>query len=147
MNTYQIEKILKTNMLTRKYFLGVFSRDELPFIYKYPCCFILNTDPSNKPGEHWLAIYYDENQNAEFFDPAGYDPSRYRLLTYLDKTSKSWKFNNQRLQGFFSELCGQYCILYLITRCGNYSLKTFINMFTTDYDKNDDIIRKKFKNI
>jgi len=74
----------------------VYSRDQLPIIKDYPSCFILNTDT-------WLAIYYDDKENAEFFDPAGYHPNMYRLEEYLESTSKSWIYNDNRIQGFFSK--------------------------------------------
>jgi len=32
--------------------------DQLPpFIHIVPAAIIMNTDPSNKPGEHWVAVY------------------------------------------------------------------------------------------
>ena len=60
MNTFELQKILFSDSITRNYFIGVYSRDQLPIIKDYPSCFILNTDTSDKPGEHWLAIYYDD---------------------------------------------------------------------------------------
>ena len=39
--------------------LGVFDRDELPDLTRVirPWCLILNTDPKDRPGTHWLALY------------------------------------------------------------------------------------------
>lgn len=145
MNTLQLEKILNTDEITRNYFIGVYSRDQLPILRDYPCCFILNTDPSTQPGEHWLALYYNEDIEAEFFDPAGYHPSMYGLEDYLKSTAKSWIYNKKRIQGYFSELCGQYCLFYLYCRCRNYSLLEFTNQFSFDANKNDDIINEKLK--
>ena len=39
--------------------LGVFARDELPDLTREirPWCLILNIDPKDQPGTHWLALY------------------------------------------------------------------------------------------
>jgi hypothetical protein len=147
MNTFQIEAILYGDPVTKNYFKGCYARDELPIVHQYPFCFILNTDPSDKPGEHWLAIYYNEQKQAEFFDPAGFHPVAYRLNRYLDTTSTSWKYNKKRIQGLFSHFCGHYCLLYLYARCRSYSLEEFQCFFSNDYDKNDEILIEKFKDL
>jgi hypothetical protein len=51
-----VEIILKKDKITRDIFLDAFARDELPKAPPYPSCFIINTDPRSRPGEHWLAI-------------------------------------------------------------------------------------------
>jgi hypothetical protein len=35
---------------------------------------IVNTDPHNKPGSHWVAIYGDGDGHTEFFDSYGKPP-------------------------------------------------------------------------
>ena len=91
MNSIEIFNYLINDAITKKYFIGVFSRDELPnSITKRPCCFIINTQNRNQPGKHWLAFYYDASKNATFFDSFGLHPSHYQLKDYLDKTSNSW---------------------------------------------------------
>ena len=62
-----INNILKNDVKTGPIFLGVFARDKLPSLKKN-CCLVLNTHTHEKPGEHWLAIYVDENGFGEFFD-------------------------------------------------------------------------------
>jgi hypothetical protein len=32
---------------------------------------VCNTDPSTKPGRHWIAIYVDEDGGREYFDSFG----------------------------------------------------------------------------
>ena len=39
-----------------KYFDGIYSSDTLNEIKEKPDLIICNTDPSNKPGEHWVAL-------------------------------------------------------------------------------------------
>ena len=37
---------------------GVFPSEKLPVINTYPATLIANTDPHNKPGTHWAAMYF-----------------------------------------------------------------------------------------
>ena len=48
---------------------GVFSSDRLP---TKPRLLVCNTDPSDESGEHWIAIYVDDDGHyAEYFDSLG----------------------------------------------------------------------------
>lgn len=68
MNTEELLTVLSCDGLTKDLFLGVFPRDALPPkpVKKKTFCFIINTDPSNKPGLHWLAIFVNGGK-GEFF--------------------------------------------------------------------------------
>ena len=49
---------LEEDPITKKTFCGVFPCDKLPqTIDKYPCGLVANTDPSSKPGTHWISIW------------------------------------------------------------------------------------------
>ena len=54
MNTKQLWNALCLNQITNNYFDGIFSSDTLKEISEKPILIICNTDPSNKPGEHWV---------------------------------------------------------------------------------------------
>ena len=69
----------------RQYFIGVFPIDLLPSIDSFPCSFIFNTHTSNKPGEHWIGVFYDKKQNCSFFDSFGFSPKDYGVESYLKK--------------------------------------------------------------
>ena len=57
MNTAQIAHALEHDPVARKKFCGVFPSDKLPqTIDKYPCGIVANTDPSTKPGKHWIPM-------------------------------------------------------------------------------------------
>jgi hypothetical protein len=140
MDSRQINKILNTDQVARKSFLGVFARDKLPNEIKWPSTLIINTDKSNQPGEHWLAIYYDENGTCEFFDSYGFHPDFYNLTDYIKSTSKNFIFNSKTIQGIFSKYCGQYCVLFLLIRSRNFSMKYFLNFFNNNTINNDKLI-------
>ena len=142
MNSIQIEKILKLNQQTKKIFIGVFARDELPKIDKYPCCFILNTAKRNHAGKHWLAFYYDSNKICNFFDSFGNSPEFFNLQNYVDSKSIKLITNKKPIQSWRSENCGYYCILFLILRSSGHSMIQFSNLFHDLEEKNDEMIEK-----
>ena len=75
MNTEQIRLIIERDHTTTKKFEGVFAEDLLPRSMNiYPCGYIVNTDPSSKPGKHWVAFYFTRPEQGEFFDSYGHPP-------------------------------------------------------------------------
>ena len=125
LNSIQLNKILQRDKITKKIFLGVFSRDYLPKKLKYPCCFIVNTHPSNKPGEHWLAFFYSKSGYCYFFDSYGLSPNYYGLQSYIEKTSKGYSFNSKRLQSFTSNTCGFYAFIFILLKARNLDIHGF----------------------
>ena len=78
MNSQQLDTILRYNQYSKKYFKGVYAANQLPFILdSYPAAFVVNTDPSDLPGTHWVAFYFDMNGKGEFFDSYGKAPGQY----------------------------------------------------------------------
>jgi hypothetical protein len=71
-NTGDIEVLLNADSTCRRVFQGVFSSDMLPPNHRLLVC---NTDPSTRPGQHWIAIYVDENRCGEYFDSFGQSPN------------------------------------------------------------------------
>ena len=68
MNTLQILNILKNDPFTKSVFTDVLPSDLLPNqIQKKPRRFILNVDPNNGPGTHWIAIYFTADGKGELF--------------------------------------------------------------------------------
>lgn len=112
MDGQQLEYCLKTDRYTEHIFRGIFAADILPKRIKdLPCGFIANTDPSHKPGEHWVAFYIDANGNAEYFDSYGVQPKLKHFKNFLEQNSISdYHWNSCPLQGPFSSVCGQYCL-------------------------------------
>lgn len=139
---------MKQDEECKKFFFSVFPRDRLPNIYKLPTCFILNTHNHNQPGEHWLAMFFDNYNHAEFFDPYGLHPRVYGLEEYLNKQSIFWTYNDKRLQSYYSTMCGQICLFYLFFKCRNFSLKSIQQLLKddNDYETNEFIIEYFIKN-
>ena len=75
MNTFQLPQVLTKYPFTKRSFAGVYryACDQLSSIEirKYPKSFVVNTDPMELPGTHWIAIYFNEQMKGEFFDSYG----------------------------------------------------------------------------
>jgi len=136
MNTLELEFCLNQYDFLEKYSIGVFSSDRLPEIKKFPQCFIANTDPSNKPGQHWISVYFDEEGIPYFFDSYGMKPSG-KFESYLKNFNKNIVINQERLQGPLSSTCGHYSLFYLFYFCINNNDKGYFKVFDENYHEND----------
>ena len=99
-----------------------------------------NTDPSSKPGTHWVvAFYFPSKERGEFFDSYGHPPNYYNdsFKNFLDTHSHEWSFNNRKLQSGWSDVCGQYCIFYLSHRARGQSMKKIVQLFGNNTEQND----------
>ena len=89
MNSRQLRWILSGDKLTKQFFRGVYAIDEIKSIktVSYPSSFVINLDPSYKPGSHWVAVYFDKNGVGEYFDSfAGYPP--HEIVHFLRSHAK-----------------------------------------------------------
>ena len=109
---------LVSRLLNGVRWLGVFARDELPELSREirPWCLILNTDPKDQPGTHWLALYAPITGGIKLIDSFGLSPRIYSL-DCLDPLHLSFS-----LQSPSSSVCGHYCIVYIYLRSRNNSL-------------------------
>lgn len=88
-------------------------------------CFILNTDPANAPGQHWLAFFYNSRTHKlEYFDSFGLPLSMYthvntslsacRLIDILVRVNSS-----HMLQSLASTVCGHYAVAFIHWRAAH----------------------------
>jgi hypothetical protein len=132
-------------------YLDVYSADQVPTLERLcafsgtrkrkgtgaTCCyrarsFIANTEPSARPGYHWVAFIVFANRPSiiYFFDSFGMPLSYYQDLYrtcmdrgYYSDTVIVTPVNSRALQGAKSTVCGHYCILFLYL-CARMSLET-----------------------
>ena len=106
--------------------LGVFARDGLLDVTREirPWCLILNTDPKNQAGTHWLALYAPLFGGIELFDSFGFSPNMYSL-DVLKPLHSSFSF-----QSSSNSVCGHYCIVYIYLCSHNYSLSDIVDFIT-----------------
>lgn len=145
MDTIQINKNMSENKQTKKYYKGCFPADRIPNKVKRPALIVVNTANHNHPGEHWCAFYLPKKGKPEFFDSIGRKPNNEHFLKFLAKQGNSYIFNSQRLQGSFTSVCGQYCLVYLLCRSKRISKKAFLKLFGNNLSANDQKIEKLYK--
>jgi hypothetical protein len=86
MDTKTIDKRLSNE----KYYFGTFARDRIPKAkLKSHGALIVNTDPSIKEGEHWVAMMINEDGTGEYFDSYGLPPLQQDFITFMNKNSSS----------------------------------------------------------
>ncbi len=130
MSTAQVTETLCRGLHDRVRLLGVFPSDREPSptsTDKYPCCYVLNTDPSNMPGEHWLAFYCaSPASRTEYFDSLGFSRKDYGLADgdYV-------QVNKKMLQAVNSNMCGEYCVYYLERRSFHQSPELILHNLTS----------------
>jgi hypothetical protein len=96
-----------------KHFLNVYPLDELPPHLNNGESFIVNTHTHTLPGKHWIAVYATTFGETRVYDPLGvHYPSH--LVNYLQARGKHVLYNREMHQHPSSNLCGIYCILFLI---------------------------------
>ena len=149
MDTHQIDSILKKDRFTKHYFRGVFARDQLPEHYvPRPSALVVNTDPSTRPGQHWVAIYISQDGSGEYFDSYGQPAKLPEIKTFLRKNVGRTCHNRRPLQGPWSAVCGQTCIFFLLQRCPGLPKTKIANLFSSDKRDNDvlvnDFIKRHF---
>ena len=144
MNTKQVWKALTLNSQTNAYFDGVYSSDTLKDIKEKPELIICNTDPSDKPGEHWLLFFF-EGDEADFYDSLGKDLTFYgkEFVNFVNKYAKSVKQCKRRTQPLHSSLCGHYCLYYAYLRCKGKDMDYIVNSMISASDS--DVVSFVYK--
>ena len=98
MNTLQIERLLKKDLKSKTIFKKVCALDQLEKP-TFPSAYVINSDPSSEPGEHWIAVYFDKRGQGEYFDSYGLSTSFVGLESYMNSYSLSgWIYNYKTLQ-------------------------------------------------
>ena len=134
MKTSQLKKALTRHHQTQSVFGGVYARDKVPTAPKgKTVAYVVNTDKSNQPGQHWVVFYYTPHQ-VKYFDPYGRPPQGFQRL--LGSRTRKQYFK-RRLQGL-GRMCGHYCLYFILTQCSHLTLCPF----GRDYNANDRYVKR-----
>jgi hypothetical protein len=121
MDTRQIERILRSCALTRRYFEGVFAADRLRLPTHYPASIVANLDESKESGSHWVGIFAKSPSEVLYFDSYGMPPDG-KILHFLRNFARI-RPNNFPVQSVISNVCAAYCVyfIYMCSRGENYA--------------------------
>ena len=99
---------------------------------------IYNTDPSYKPGQHWIASFVDfQKEEIFFYDSVGNRPP-YNIVTLFEKTNKKLFNGNKKIyyndirHQFKNSECGVYCLHFITKMLEGVPFKDFCNMRNLD---------------
>ena len=138
MNSSQIDRALKDKC--RGQFLGVYSVNNLPKTLptRRPLMLVCNTHPDYRPGEHWIAMYIDDD-DGYYFDSFGQKPKR-EFELFMNKHCTFWNCSDRQLQSLVSYFCGQYCVFYCMYRSIGLDSNAIYGLFTNDTGLNDWLV-------
>lgn len=142
MNTIEIQNYLRQIDSSIEY--NVYAANRLPIYVVIPAYIISNLDSDNKPGSHWVAIHIDGNGFGQYFDSYGRPPHGYHRM-FLERNSRMWNYNNNRIQNDFTTVCGEYCLLYLYYKYRGMTLKDFHELFHDNTMCNDMLLYSLFQ--
>jgi len=79
-----------------------------------PCTLIVNAHPNTEGISHWLAIRLTpRSSSAYYFDSYGIIPFVPSIQAFLKHNCTTWEYNKRQLQGLTSDVCDQYCCLFM----------------------------------
>ena len=129
------------NMLREvKIFRGTYPSNLLPLRSKGKTqAFVINTDRDHLPGSHWVGLILSGGK-CHYFDSFGRENLNLDILNALkDVGIKRYHFNSKQIQPVYSDKCGFYCMAFILSYCHGISYRKFIDIFSDDLEKNDDI--------
>jgi hypothetical protein len=136
------------------HFAGVIACDQIPDLpNKIPMGFVMNTDPSHMPGQHWVACYIN-GDSVEYFDPLADPPTEETVVEIKKKLDQmripilmKFKVNKIVQQHGNSAHCGYHCIRFLDDRFNGipFPLSTRYGGKTNNSKEGEKIIKDEFK--
>lgn len=146
MNTNQIKRILLADVFVRRaHIVRVLPRDYLPtYIDRQKVAvFIINTDTSDRPGSHWIGLFYDGVGRFHYFDSFGLPPLHRDIVTFIEHNSSTpFLYNSRTLQDVLSDTCGLYAIYFILIKCRGGTMQRVLIPFTSSHRQfvNDRVI-------
>lgn len=149
MNNKEISRIVQSDPRARRIFRGVYPRDQLPPSTTPNSAYIINTDHSRGPGEHWVCVWFDSQGGAEYFDSFGLPPTLNAIQRFIsDNSIKSLKYNQRLCQSLVSSACGLYIIYYVLMKSRGASLRRLQQPFQPyNLRGNDNKVRTLVSNL
>ena len=107
---------------------------------------IFNTDPHNKPGQHWISMFINiKKKNIFFFDSTG-DPAPKQVMVFINRIKEQGRKLNPKIV-FKSDSNEGTEHQYGDTECGIYSLFFIVHMLedkVTDHYMKTHILKDEY---
>ena len=136
MDSYTLAKLLSSDKMIQKRFRGIYPLDMIPENLPANSLIVVNQDSSMEQGSHWIVLHYKEDNIIEDFDSVGKPPKKliHRLLISNNNT---YMYNNKRLQAYYSNTCGIFCLYNSSYLCRLVSFSKILEGFTNNLSENE----------
>ena len=145
MDSLELQHIVNQFKSLKQTFRGIYSSNNLPIhVYQYPSAYICNTEPAGTRGSHWVAFWFQNTNECEFYDSFGKRPEDYspNMRDFIDRNGYVCTYNNVQLQSKDATTCGFHVLFYLYFRRKGVPMITFVK--TLANEPADDIVSRKF---
>jgi hypothetical protein len=142
LSTYDLNRVLHGNVVTKRTFLGTFPACITPRTRKTFYSFITNSEEHSEAGEHWNAWIID-GRTITFFDSFARNPTNSQFPEHYRDLIKKFdlvRYVSKRVQSFKSVFCGHFCIHFVYIMSLGLKVESFLEDYSDNYDKNDDIV-------
>ncbi len=139
MDSSDIYDILQEHEASRKCLGGILPSDKLPPRPKRvnmngPVYFVVNLDPSDKPGSHWVVCFLKKSGFNIYFDSYGFPPV---IDSIKDFMGTNFVYNKKQVQHPLSTACGQWCIFFILHQLLKSRLADGILSFSERFGENN----------
>lgn len=112
MDTITLWRLALSDPMIKNDFGGVYAADELPkYIGSYGS-YIVNLDPKNKPGSHWIALHF-KNGTCYYFCSHGRKSGNILILKFIENNSNKIECNTLMYQKPTTSTCGLFSLFFL----------------------------------
>ena len=143
LNNFQLDHLASQDPKLSQVFYRTVPCDTLPALVLKagPTAYIVNTDPHNEPGRHWIALW-TEGDVCEVMDSYGVSLDVYGttepIKEWINRHFKHRVVNRKTLQSIVSKSCGDYALMFLVFRARGFSMNEFLDLFSSnDFVGND----------
>ena len=107
--------------------------------------FIINIQPRNMTGQHWVALYRkllpNNKSHCIFFDSYGSSPMN-EVVNACRRLNVSLSYSNNIYQSVKSDNCGFFAVAFLLCMAKGLPFKSFGNLFSNREERNDRIVKR-----
>ena len=130
-------------------FEGVYACDKIPNLKRFKkALLIINLDHHYERGSHFVALIIDKSceNKIVYFDPLGFNLNNKHIIKTISSISDDYNQITKAIQAPLSNFCGLFCLAACVSNFLKTPLNTFMNLFSSNLQKNDKIVFNYLKN-
>ena len=126
-------------------FVGVYPCDKIPdlkLIKAKKSLLIINLDHHYQRGSHFIALIIDKKSENKiiYFDPLAIGLFNKHIKKTISNISNEFLQISNAIQAPSSNFCGFFCLAACISNVLKIPINDFLNIFSTNLEKNDKIV-------